>query len=161
MSDQIIRAETPEQIDEVRRLFREYEAALGVDLCFQGFEDELKGLPGTYAPPGGVLLVALVEGRAVGCVALRDLGNGSCEMKRLFVRPPYRGLGLGRCLALAVIREARNIGYGLMRLDTLSTLAVAVHLYESLGFRLIPPYYDNPLPGVVYWELPLAGPRPG
>ena len=136
-------------------MIREYAAILGVDLCFQGFEAELDGLPGKYAPPSGALLIALHQDEAAGCVALRDLGHGVCEMKRLFVRPQFRGLGLGRQLADAIIAKAGQLGYLLMRLDTLDRLSEAMRLYERLGFRKIPAYYDNPLAGAVYWELDL------
>lgn len=153
--------ETTEEIEEVRRLFREYAVSLGVDLCFQGFEAELGGLPGKYAPPGGALLLAYHDGAPAGCVALRDLGRGVCEMKRLFVRPRFQGLGLGRQLAHAIIASSCELGYSMMRLDTLDTLTVAMRLYEQIGFRRIPAYYDNPLPGVVYWELDLEEKRSG
>ena len=136
-------------------MIREYAAILGVDLCFQGFEAELDGLPGKYAPPSGALLIALHQDEAAGCVALRDLGHGVCEMKRLFVRPQFRGLGLGRQLADAIIAKAGQLVYLLMRLDTLDRLSEAMRLYERLGFRKIPAYYDNPLAGAVYWELDL------
>lgn len=151
----IIPAITPEQITAVRTLFCEYENFLKVDLCFQDFENELAGLPGKYAPPQGALLLA-VEGELVsGCVALRKLEPGVCEMKRLFVRPQYRGRGLGMKLAAAIIAEAAAKGYAAMRLDTLAQLAEAIQLYERLGFRKIDPYYHNPLPGVSFWELDL------
>lgn len=151
-------AQIPSEIEEVRRLFREYEADLGEDLCFQGFEQELANLPGKYAPPGGALLIAVHENRTVGCVGLRALADGVCEMKRLFVRPETRGLGLGRKLATQIIDVARSLGYTLMRLDTLARLTKAVQLYKTLGFRTTAPYYSNPLPGVVYLELNLSGP---
>jgi ribosomal protein S18 acetylase RimI-like enzyme len=155
MSLKILCAETPADLARIRALFREYQAFLGVDLCFQGFEEELAGLPGRYAPPEGVLLLAMDGKETAGCVALRELEAGVCEMKRLFVRPAYRGQGLGRRLAEEVIAAARRIGYRTMRLDTLEQLHEAIDLYESLGFRRIPPYYANPLPGVIYWELRL------
>jgi putative acetyltransferase len=144
-------------MDGVRELFREYLEFLGCDLRFQGFESEIAGLPGDYAPPSGALLVAGEEGRLAGCVALRRQAEGVCEMKRLYVRPGSRGTGLGRKLAEEVIRAAREAGYGLMRLDTLDRLEAAMRLYETLGFHRTEPYYPNPLEGVVYWELDLSG----
>lgn len=152
---QIKRAQTNEAFAEVRSLFREYETSLGVDLCFQGFEQELASLPGKYAPPAGDLLLGLVNGEVLGCVAVRRLENAICEMKRLYVRPQARGTGLGKQLAQQIIVVARTLGYLRMRLDTLDRLSVAMRLYESLGFRRIDPYYYNPLPGVVYWEVDL------
>jgi GNAT superfamily N-acetyltransferase len=149
----IVKVRGPDQIEEVRRLFREYERLLGVDLCFQHFEQELADLPGKYAPPGGTILLAQEGERMAGCVALRKLAREICEMKRLFVRPEFRRRGLGKILAEAIIKEAIELGYKLMRLDTLERLDEAMNLYESLGFRRIPAYYDNPLPGVVYWEI--------
>ncbi len=151
----IIRARTENELKEVRQLFLEYQQFLGVDLCFQGFKEELAGLPGKYAPPKGALLLAVEEPEIAGCVALRELDEAVCEMKRLFVRPPFRGRGVGRLLAQAIIEEARKLDYLLMRLDTLDSLKAALGLYESLGFKKTEPYYDNPLPGVVYWEMRL------
>jgi GNAT superfamily N-acetyltransferase len=147
----LVQAETPQQIEEVRRLLREYEASLGVSLCFQGFERELAELPGEYAPPGGRLLLALEAGQAVGCVALRRLDDETCEMKR----PGSRGRGAGRLLALAIIDEARKLGCNKMRLDTLPSMREAIALYESLGFKRTEPYYCNPVPGAVFMELKL------
>ncbi len=152
----IKQAQSPSEIEHVRRLFREYEAYLNEDLCFQSFEEELAGLPGKYAPPGGALLIAIDKDRTVGCVGLRELAGGVCEMKRLFVRPEARGLGLGRKLATRIIAVARSLGYTLMRLDTLDRLTEAMRLYETLGFRKTAPYYSNPLAGVVYLELDLS-----
>ena len=146
----IKQAQTKTEIEEVRKLFQEYEAFLNVDLCFQSFEDELASLPGRYSRPNGDLLIGLDGERAVGCVAIRKLDDGVCEMKRLFVRPTARGTGLGRRLAQEIIVIARELGYSLMRLDTLERLTEAMHLYETFGFRKIEPYYENPLPGVVY-----------
>ena len=136
-----------------RNLFVEYAENLGVDLCFQGFQEELDGLPGAYAPPDGRLLLAIDSDRAVGCVAIRKLEDGICEMKRLYVKSAYRGQGLGRRLAEAVIAEARAIGYGKMRLDSLTSLTEAAGLYRSLGFVEISPYRYNPLPDAVFMEL--------
>ena len=151
---EIIPATTEEHLRAVRALFREYMRFLDVDLCFQGFEEELAGLPGKYAPPEGALFLA-VEGAEVGCVALRALELGVCEMKRLFVRPEWRGRGLGRALAEAIIAAAAAKGYAVMRLDTLPKLQDAIRLYARLGFRTVAPYYLNPLPGVSYWEIEL------
>ncbi len=153
-------AQTPSELEDVSRLFREYEAFLDVDLCFQSFEEELAGLPGKYAPPSGALLTGLIRNKAVGCVAVRRLDDGVCEMKRLFVRPEARRTGGGRQLANEIITVARALGYARMRLDTLDRLTHAMRLYEYLGFRRIQPYYDNPLPGVVYWELQLNAAAP-
>ncbi|MEP6947429.1 MAG: GNAT family N-acetyltransferase [Acidobacteriota bacterium] len=152
----IIQAETPEQIDAARRLFREYETSMDLDLCFQGFEAELAELPGKYALPRGRLLIAFIDKDAAGCIALRDLGDGVCEMKRLFVRSRFRGQKVGRYLIEQVIRNAREIGYSRMRLDTApAKMAKAVQLYESHGFREIPAYYDNPNEDVIYLEIVL------
>jgi ribosomal protein S18 acetylase RimI-like enzyme len=145
----------PDHMEEVKRLFREYEEFLGCDLCFQGFGEELASLPGEYSHPDGVLVVAVDGDSVAGCVALRKQEEGICEMKRLYVRPGYRGTGLGRRLAVDVIERAMELGYSVMRLDTLDRLEAAMRLYESLGFRRTEPYYPNPLEGVVYWELEL------
>ena len=150
---EIVPAHAPDHLLAVRNLFVEYAESLGVDLCFQGFQEELGGLPGAYAPPDGRLLLAIDRDRAVGCVAIRNLGEGICEMKRLYVKSTYRGQGLGRRLAEAVIAEARAIGYGRMRLDSLTSLTEAAGLYRSLGFVEISPYRYNPLPDAVFMEL--------
>ena len=153
---QVIQAVAPRLVAQARALFVEYAASTGIDLCFQNFDAELTGLPGEYAPPKGRLLLAAEDVAAVGCVALRPLDDLVCEMKRLYVRPPYRGRGLGRTLAAAVVHEARGIGYQAMRLDTLATMTEAITLYRSLGFQTIAPYRYNPLPEAVYMELKLA-----
>jgi GNAT superfamily N-acetyltransferase len=153
---QIIQASSSEHIDQVRQLFREYEAWLDLDLCFQGFEKELAELPGAYALPAGRLLLAFENNELAGCVALRKLSDGVCEMKRLFLRPRFHGKGLGRKLAERIIEEARSAGYGRMRLDTLSEqMGTAIALYRSLGFTEIAPYYSNPVPGALFMELGL------
>jgi len=144
-----------DQIAIARRLFREYEAALGIELTFQGFAQEVAGLPGAYTPPAGRLFLATDGAEPAGCVALRPLGDGICEMKRLYVRPTARGARLGRRLAETVIREARAIGYARMRLDTLPSMKEAFALYQTLGFREIAPYCENPIVGTRFMELDL------
>jgi ribosomal protein S18 acetylase RimI-like enzyme len=151
-----VQAESAEQFDEVRELWREYAAWLQADLCFQNFEQELSGLPGRYAPPAGRLLLALSDDKLAGCIALREIGAGVCEMKRLYVRPGFRGQGVGRKLTTLLIEEARRIGYERMRLDTLpAQMNEAVRVYRSLGFTEIEPYYPTPLAGTLYMELKL------
>jgi carbonic anhydrase len=153
---ELLEAQTLEDIGHVRRLFRAYAAWLEVDLCFQDFEREVAELPGCYAPPAGRLLIARVGGEVVGCVGLRPLQIGVCEMKRLWVEPGFAGYGIGRALAQAIIDAARQIGYQRMRLDTIpARMPAAQHLYAALGFREIPAYYHNPLTGVVMLELEL------
>lgn len=154
---EFIRAESAENIDHARQLFREYEAWLEIDLCFQNFERELANLPGEYAPPAGRLLLAVANGQIAGCVALRKIGDGVCEMKRLFVRSEFRGKGLGHQLVDAIIRAGREIGYDRMRLDTLPPkMNDAIAIYRSLGFKEIEPYYDNPVLGATFMELNLG-----
>ena len=151
----LVQVETPQQIEEVKRLLREYEASLNVSLCFQGFEKELAELPGDYAPPRGRLLLGCDGNQPAGCVALRGLDEETCEMKRLYLRPEFRGQGAGWRLARAVIQAARTLGYKRMRLDTLAARQEAKALYESLGFKRIEPYYQNPHPGAEFMELEL------
>jgi len=139
----------------VRLLFQEYAKGLGFDLCFQHFDEELASLPGRYAPPGGGVWLAWMEGMPAGCVALRPLTDGACEMKRLYVRPAYAGQGLGRKLAEAAVAGARQRGYAAIRLDTLESMTAANALYRKLGFGQIAPYCENPLAGALYYELRL------
>jgi len=152
----IIQAESDDRINDARRLFREYEAWLGMDLCFQGFEQELNDLPGKYSNPEGRLFLAFSDDKLAGCIAMRKLDDGICEMKRLFVRDGFRGKQIGVQLIEKLIDEARVEGYLKMRLDTFPPkMGKAVSLYESHGFRPIPAYYDNPHDGVLYLELDL------
>jgi ribosomal protein S18 acetylase RimI-like enzyme len=146
---------TQDAILQVRSLFQEYAASLEVDLCFQGFEQELSALPGEYARPDGRLLMARWNSEVAGCVALRKMDPMVCEMKRLYVRPAYRAHGVGRTLALRIIAEAKAAGYRTMRLDSLPSMVGAQTLYRRLGFRDIPPYRRNPVAGTVFLELPL------
>jgi len=150
---------TREELDATRSLFREYAHGLGVDLCFQNFEQELATLPGEYAPPRGELLLARVDGAIAGCCALRPLDNSdypnAAEMKRLYVRKAFRGFGLGRQLAEAILDAARQAGYACVLLDTLDDMEAARALYEDLGFEPIEPYYHNPIPGAHYLKVDL------
>ncbi|MFN4119904.1 GNAT family N-acetyltransferase [Acidovorax sp.] len=150
-------AVTPADMDAVRQIFREYASALGVDLCFQDFDNELAQLPGDYAEPRGALLLAEVEGAVAGCCALRPLDNAdypnASEMKRLFVRKAFRGFGLGRELAEAILDKARQAGYACVLLDTLDDMESARALYTDLGFEEIPPYYHNPIAGAHYLKV--------
>ncbi len=155
-SDQIdlLQATLPEHIEEVRGLFHEYGLSLGFSLCFQSFDEELKNLPGAYAPPSGRLLLARCAGHAAGCIALRKLEAGICEIKRLYVRPEDRGLGLGRMLVERLIAEARSIGYERMRLDTIaSAMKDAIALYRRMGFVEIAPYSSIPIESALWMEL--------
>jgi GNAT superfamily N-acetyltransferase len=147
-------------IQQARQLFQQYEASLGISLCFQNFAAELANLPGDYAPPRGRLLLAREFDQVMGCVALRPHGPTTCEMKRLFVRPEYRDRGLGRVLVEAIIEEARKIGYAHMRLDTIADrMDRAVALYRSIGFVEIPPYRNNPVDSATFMELDLLTPK--
>jgi putative acetyltransferase len=149
-------AETPEQIAQARELFLEYAQSLGFSLCFQNFDKELADLPGEYAPPAGRLLLAKFEGQLAACVALHKLDSGICEMKRLYLRPQFRGKGVGRALAERIIAEAREIGYQRMRLDTVEpVMKDAVAMYRKLVFKEIAPYCANPMAGAIYMELEL------
>jgi putative acetyltransferase len=152
----IRRAAGPDDYAVIAALFRAYAATLGFDLDFQDFQEEVAALPGAYGEPGGCILIAEIAGEPVGCIALRPLESpGVCEMKRLFVSPDRRGSGAGRLLAEAVVAEARARGYSRMRLDTVPSMGAAIALYERLGFRKIPPYRYNPIPGALYFELAL------
>lgn len=151
----ILPVSTEEHLRQVREFFVEYAESLGIDLDFQGFEEELANLPGDYVPPDGCLLLAVVNEEIAGCVALHRWDNTICEMKRLYVRPAYRRTGAGRKLAEAVIQAARDIGYRKMYLDTLPTMQSAQKLYLSLGFRPISPYRHNPVPGAEFLSLDL------
>ncbi len=150
----------PDQMPLVRALFEEYARSIGIDLGFQHFEDELAGLPGAYAGPGGCLWLARRGEEPVGCVAVRPLDEGVCEMKRLYVRPAARGQGVGRLLATTAVEFGRRAGYRVMRLDTLATMAAARGLYRGLGFREVPAYCYNPFPDAVFLELVFTA-RPG
>ena len=143
----------PEEMETVRKLFREYEQSIGVDLCFQNFAQEIRDLPGEYVRPAGILLLARQEGRAVGCAALRRVDAEICEMKRLYVIPAARGAGIGRRLAEAIIEAGRGARYRIMKLDTLPTMAEAIALYATLGFLRTESYRYNPHQGAIYMEL--------
>jgi len=163
---ELVAPSTPRELDEVRAIFREYAEGLGVDLCFQNFEEELATLPGEYASPRGALLLARVDGEVAGCCGLRPLDTAdypnASEMKRLYVRKAFRGFGLGRRLAEAVLDAARQAGYACVLLDTLDDMEAARALYEDLGFEDIPPYYHNPIAGAHYLKADLwnTGPAP-
>ncbi len=153
--DVVVRAASAEDVPAVKALFVEYAAWIGIDLGFQGFPQELARLPGKYGEPGGALFIAELDGRPCGCVALRRIDSAVCEMKRLFVRPSIRGKGVGRQLVDCIIQAARDRGYERMRLDTLPSMTAAQSLYGRLGFREIPPYVFNPVPGARFLEKDL------
>jgi ribosomal protein S18 acetylase RimI-like enzyme len=150
---QISPASQTSEVEIVQGLFREYADSLGVDLCFQGFEKELAGLPGDCAPPDGHLYLVYAEGKPAACVGLRKIADGICEMKRLYVRPLHRGRGIGRQLVLQLIEDARALGYTKMRLDTLPSMKRAQELYSAMGFKPIEPYRPKPVPGAKFLEL--------
>lgn len=158
-SIEIVVARSPRELDAARTLFIEYATQLGVDLCFQDFDDELATLPGDYGEPRGTLLLALVDDQVAGCCALRPINDvdysNAAEMKRLFVRKPFRRFGLGRQLAEATLEAGLRMGYACVLLDTLDDMEAARALYEDLGFQEIPPYYHNPLPGAHYLKVDL------
>lgn len=157
---EILTPQSPAEFDAVREIFREYAASLNIDLCFQGFEQELATLPGDYATSRGALLLARVDGQVAGCGALRPLDNAdypnACEMKRLYVRPAFRGLGLGRQLAQTILDAAHLYAYDHVLLDTLDEMEAARTLYEDLGFKEVPPYYHNPIAGAHYLKASLT-----
>jgi putative acetyltransferase len=144
------------ETDAVKALFLEYAQSLGFSLCFQGFDEEMATFPAKYSPPQGGLLLAKVDGEIAGAVGVWQQSPGICEMKRLYVKPGFRGLDLGRKLAQAVVEEGRRLGYRAMRLDTLKTMQAARKLYATMGFAEVPPYYHNPMADAVYMELPLS-----
>jgi ribosomal protein S18 acetylase RimI-like enzyme len=149
-------AKTPEDISSARQLFKEYEAGLGISLCFQNFDQEVAGLPGDYAPPTGRLFLAYADDQLAGCIALRKLESTTCEMKRLFIRPEFRGLGLGKRLVDEIIKSAREAGYDSMRLDTMpGRMDTAINLYRAFGFQETSPYCHNPVDGAIFMELKL------
>lgn len=157
ISLQLLKAGSEEHITAVKQLFIEYAKSLDFDLCFQGFDQELAGLPGKYSQPSGCIILALLEGTTAGCVALRPLPDHDsvCEMKRLYVRPNCQGKSIGRQLVKAIIEEARKLGYKSMRLDTVPSMQTAITLYKSFGFVEIEPYRENPVSGTLYLELDL------
>jgi ribosomal protein S18 acetylase RimI-like enzyme len=159
MSDviEIVEALSGPDLEDVRTLFLEYADSLNFSLCFQDFDAELSRLPGQYAPPKGRLYLCRVNGEPAGCIAVKPLDESICEMKRLYVRPAFRGRKIGLLLALRLINDARRIGYRAMRLDTIASMERAMGLYRSLGFKEIPPYYENPIPNAVYFELEFEG----
>lgn len=152
MTARIRPAVSPADVALAQELFLEYEKSIGISLCFQNFAEEVASLPGAYAPPDGRLLLAKHGGRLAGCVALRKIGDGVAEMKRLYVRLGFRGMGVGRQLAAAVVDEAKAIGYRAVRLDTLATMREAQALYLSMGFRDIPPFNEHPVEGTRFLE---------
>lgn len=151
----IIQAETKEHIGIAKELFIEYAKSLNFELCFQDFDKEVEELPGAYSPPEGRLFLAEIDGQITGCIALRKIEDEICEMKRLYVKPRFRGHNIGKDLVEKLIEDARRIGYRKMRLDTVPAMQTAQKLYKSIGFKEIEPYRLNPVPGAVYMELDL------
>ncbi|MCX7746691.1 MAG: GNAT family N-acetyltransferase [Clostridia bacterium] len=151
----ICEAEGAQDIEDVRVLFKDYALTMELDLCFQNFEEELAALPGKYALPTGYLLLAKDQDKSIGCVAVRKIDDGVCEMKRLYVKSQYRGMKIGKRLAEEIIEKARELGYDLMKLDTLFTMKEAVALYKLLGFKETQAYTFNPSEDVIYMELNL------
>ncbi len=149
-------AESVELVASAKKLFLEYAISLDFNLCFQGFEEELARLPGEYSPPSGRLILAYDDGKLAGCVALRRIDDSVCEMKRLYLRPEFRGKGIGRKLADEIVEAAREIGYTKMRLDTVPSMKTAISLYRSLGFVKIGPYRANPVPGATFMEMDIC-----
>ncbi|HRE82567.1 MAG TPA: GNAT family N-acetyltransferase [Opitutaceae bacterium] len=154
---EITPAHSESDLAVIRRLFRAYASSLQVDLCFQGFEEELATLPGRYAAPNGALWLAKIDGQAVGCIGLRAFSKKEGELKRLYVLPEQRGRGVARALVVKALEGARAAGYTTVVLDTLATMTAAIQLYTSVGFRPAEPYYPNPLPGVLYFRCVLEG----
>lgn len=150
-----MQVESPAQADVARALFREYQEWLQIQICFQSFEEELSALPSPYLPPRGALLLAMEADEVAGCGGFRPLADGSCELKRMYLRPRFRGKGRGRKMATALIDRARAAGYPSMRLDTFPLMREAVGLYQSLGFKEIERYYDNPHPDALFYQLDL------
>ena len=149
-----------DRLDIVKTLFREYADSLGIDLQFQDFENELLKLPDKYALDDGRLYIAYVDGEVAGCISLRRFDTNQCELKRLYIRPPFRHLGLGTLLTLRIINDARQIGYHQILLDTLSSMTPAMSLYQKLGFTKIPAYYHNPIHEAVYFCMDLNQIKP-
>lgn len=152
----IVRVDSDEDLAEVRRLFIEYAASLPIDLAFQGFEQELLELPGQYGPPSGCILLARYRGNVAGCIAVRRLSDDICEGKRLYARPQFRGNDIGKQLKIAILREAKRLGYRRFRWDSLGFMTAANALYMSIGAKRIPPYHDKIIEGMVCWEIDLT-----
>jgi len=160
-SPSFVQALSQSELESARELFREYEASIGISLCFQNFEKELADLPGKYSPPSGRLLLAYIDNQLAGCIALRKHDPDTCEMKRLFLRAGFRGMGLGKALVVKIIDEAKSIGYKRLCLDTIpGKMDSAIALYEAIGFQDISPYYDNPVAGARFMQKDLRSQIP-